>query len=143
MSISRKEDGSLVRKAGLGIVDNILNRFSNNAVSNKAVTEAITEINNDLTELKRRGFMPTLNYSTPLHDFNSVLTYTAVKDCYLVGSFGTTVSSGDRTISINNTTIATSISSLSGFIMLKLKAGDVVTTNGPQGGLKVFEETTV
>lgn len=51
MSISRKEDGSLVRKAGLGIVDNILNRFSHNAISNSAVTEAITEINHYLAEL--------------------------------------------------------------------------------------------
>lgn len=83
--------------------------------------------------------MPNLNYTTPLHTFDSVLTYTATKECYLVGSFGTS-GTQERRISINNTTIAVSEQSISGFITLKLNAGDVVACNGSQAALKVFEE---
>lgn len=50
MSVSRKENGSLVKKAGRAVVDLALSLTSNHAVANSAVTEAITKINNDLTD---------------------------------------------------------------------------------------------
>lgn len=54
MSVSRKENGSLVKKAGRAVVDLALSLTSNHAVANSAVTEAITEINNDLTDLNQK-----------------------------------------------------------------------------------------
>lgn len=51
MSISRKENGSLVKKAGRALVDLALSLTSNHAAANSAVTEAITEINRNLTKL--------------------------------------------------------------------------------------------
>jgi hypothetical protein len=54
MSIFRKENGSLVKKAGAAFADLTLNADSTNAVSNKAVTAAITQLNNDLTELSEK-----------------------------------------------------------------------------------------
>ena len=63
MSVSRKENGVLKKKAGIGIIDNILNRFSHNAISNSAVTEAITEINNDLNNFSFRNNSGTAQYS--------------------------------------------------------------------------------
>ena len=41
MSVYRKESNSLVPKAGLGIIDNIFNRFSSHAISNAKTTEAL------------------------------------------------------------------------------------------------------
>ena len=53
MSVSRKENGSLVKKAGRALVDLALSLTSNHAVANSAVTEAITEINRNLSNLLR------------------------------------------------------------------------------------------
>ena len=44
MSVYRKESNSLVPKAGLGIIDNILNLFSNHAISNRAVALKFGEV---------------------------------------------------------------------------------------------------
>ena len=60
MSISRKENGSLIKKAGLGIIDNILNKFSNNAITNSAVSEGmilrnVTLYNGKLYQLNLDG----------------------------------------------------------------------------------------
>lgn len=145
MGIFRKENGVPVPKAGFtGTIDNILNKFSNNAVSNKAVTEEIDRINADLADLAEevsKMGLPKLNYTTPLHNFNSSLTYTAVKDCYLVGMIGTT-STTERTVTVNGTIISSSRSALSGFVMLRLSAGDIVTCNESQKSLNVLEEAS-
>jgi hypothetical protein len=66
--------------------------------------------------------MPTLDFTNPLHTFNSVLTYTATGECYLVGGLS---SSGAITI---NGSIGTSTTSSQGEYIppLKLSAGDTV-----------------
>jgi hypothetical protein len=43
MALYEKKINTLVPKAGLGIVDQILNKFSRNAVSNKVVTEELEQ----------------------------------------------------------------------------------------------------
>ena len=62
MSIFRKENGSLVKKAGAALVDLTLNADSTNAVSNKAVTAAITQLNNDLTDYSVNTPLRNVNY---------------------------------------------------------------------------------
>lgn len=47
--VLQKNGNDLTPNAGLGIIDNILNKFSNHAVSNKAVSEEFESINNNLT----------------------------------------------------------------------------------------------
>lgn len=67
MGIFRKENGVPVPKAGFtGTIDNILNKFSNNAVSNKVVTEEFDRINADLIDLKEgvRGMLDFSNAVT-------------------------------------------------------------------------------
>lgn len=63
MSIFRKENGSLVKKAGAALVDLTLNANSTNAVSNSAVTAAITQLNNDLDGFMFRNNSGTAEYS--------------------------------------------------------------------------------
>lgn len=46
MSVFRKENGDLAKKAGIGIIDNILNKFSNRAISNGAVTNQLSANDN-------------------------------------------------------------------------------------------------
>jgi hypothetical protein len=91
--------------------------------------------------------MPILNYASPLFvSSSSALSYTAVKDCYVL-YIGSNLSSGGRNLKINNTVVAgfpSSVSSNLAFMtpMLKIKAGDVVTTTdySPTNWFKVFEE---
>lgn len=77
------------------------------------------------------GEMPLLNYDNPLHTFSSnAKTYTATKECYLLGSMasGTTA----RTISINGTVVYTikdnssSTDSAQLIPLTRLKSGDAV-----------------
>lgn len=86
------------------------------------------------------GDMVALDYSNPLHTFSSGnLTYTATKDCYLVGG---TPNTGNTTITVNGCTIAGHASTTGwGFIgPLKLKSGDTVTTTVAQAELHVLQE---
>ena len=81
------------------------------------------------------GGMPTLDYSNPLHTFSSNnLSYTATKDCYLVGDTITVGVQGTCQVAINGTVIGfgngQSGYSTSTFIFTKLSAGDNVTLTG-------------
>ena len=100
----------------------------------------ISELNNDLTELERRGFMPKLNFKTPLHSFTSGnLTYTASKECYLAGSMGTS----NLTLQINGTNYGYNDQVNYAYISpLRLSVGDTVVLSGPTGYLHVFEEVS-
>lgn len=49
MGISRKENGSLVKKAGRTLVDLALSLTSHNAIANSAVTQEVNQINTSLT----------------------------------------------------------------------------------------------
>ena len=130
-------------------ITNLQNKMGNTSIvgiGDGTATGAISAINADLIELERRGAMPTLNYTTPLHSFtNGNLSYTATKECYLVGDS----KCGDPGyVKINNTQIAVSYAhhGTSGYtydnsisIMLKLTAGDVVATSGDAPSLHVFD----
>ena len=93
--------------------------------------------------------MPIFDYANPLHSFTTGnLTFTATKECYLcgtVGSYGSYPYTGD--VTINGTLVMRSQSSAQGAVVInglgnglfKLKAGDVVQTNGVQESLHVFD----
>lgn len=93
----------------------------------------------ELLEKMGRFGMPTLNYTTPLHTFASGnLSYTANKDCYLVGEIDNGGSNASYTININNITYARLFGNGNGgtgpiFINLKLTSGDTVTLSGACG----------
>lgn len=99
----------------------------------------------EIRELIGGGYMPTLNYTSPLHTFSSGnLTFTATKECYLAGTL-TTVNNQVNTLSINSTQVATSYFndtngvSYTNNIFYKLSAGDVVAINQAAGTLHVFD----
>ena len=86
-----------------------------------------------------------LNYSTPLHTFSSGnLSYTAVKDCWLVGAFANDTSYA--TLSINGVVYSSNSSAGTGRptnqIFLPLSRGDVVTLSATSlSNLHVLEGT--
>lgn len=89
------------------------------------------------------GVMPKLDFRNPLHSFTSGnLTFTATKDCYLVG--GSTGNS-TATIAINSTIIGES-HNYSGAQNawwtsgIKLSSSDIVTVSSALPNLHVFEE---
>lgn len=83
------------------------------------------------------GGMPNLNFTTPLFKFdNNKLTYTAIKDCYLIGTiYGDPSPNVDTTLQINNNVFAIgSVVPASSndhvyISPLKLTSGDVVKLN--------------
>ena len=95
--------------------------------------------------------IPTIDYSNPLHTFNNVLTYTATKECYLMGTLAiATASSGllATDLSINNTIVfsanAVTYGSASGVSggtvpLIKLSSGDTVTITRQSPALHVFD----
>lgn len=93
----------------------------------------ITELNNDLSDIRRNGIMPNLDFTNPLYTFdNSHTSYTATKECYLCGTC--TNSGADGILFINGTGIVRSGNSAAIGVgkyipPLKLKAGDIVTHN--------------
>ena len=106
-------------------------------------TSLVAAINEVLSQIGGGG-MPTLDFANPLHTFSSGnLTFTATKECYLVGElYG--IGSTRNTASINNTLILAGMnSSSSGFycgsIFTKLSAGDVVTLTDACDTLHVFD----
>jgi hypothetical protein len=121
------------------------------------VQEAIDELKGLIDQIGGGG-MPTLDFANPLYTFDSNnLTYTATKDCYLLGSLnGSAVGAypWNVIVSINSTntfaisgtgTNGTSSNALS-VPLTKLRSGDVVTISGIGStgscALHVFEEAS-
>ena len=93
-------------------------------------------INNTFYEIGGGG-MPTLNYTTPLWSpASSSLSYTATKDCYLVGQMSGT----NATIKINNVTYYSNNTDYRNYVFLKLSSGDVVTCSFAMSSIHVCEE---
>ena len=78
-----------------------------------------------------------LNYTTPLHDFNTATSYTCVKKCWLVGTL-----SVNATLTINGKAYGLANTSNGSIqIFLPLSQGDVVSVSGTSAYLKVLEGT--
>ena len=131
-------------------LDNLIGNTSISAIGDGTVTGAINSIDTDLNDLRRKIGMPSLNYASPLFTFNtSNLTFTATKECYLVGNI-TNYTGANITLSINNTDVykvgGNPASGDTPCVTLfnKLTAGDRVTLNAfainPSNSLHVFEE---
>ena len=137
MSVSRKENGALVKKAGLGIIDNILNKFSNHAISNSAVSEGmalrnVTLYNGKLYQLNldgtrgdeiemggvKRIFRDTFSFSSQTKAIT--LPYTVVPSKCDVTLYGNGYSNGNGTdnyvidvINLTSTTLTVIVCSTS------------------------------
>lgn len=106
---------------------------------------SITQLNADLTELRRKVGMPTLNYTSPLFVFDSNhTTFTATKECYIIGNLagGSGVVTG--TLTINNTLVASGKMWGQGnnisLPLLKLTVGDILTVGGDGNSeIRVYE----
>jgi hypothetical protein len=111
-----------------------------NAIANKPVAEAITQLNADLTDLAQevsKMGLPNFDYSNPLHTFSTNnLTYTANRDCYLVG----TITTGDviHAISINGTAFNVGQYSTCMYT-LKLNIGDTVVVGYAEANLHILK----
>ena len=91
------------------------------------------------------GGMPDLNYTTPLHTFDTLsgdghgLTYTASDTCYLIGAFQT---GQNQPITLNGNPIVVSSDTnlvANGFINgIKLNAGDVIVCTRKELSLHVY-----
>lgn len=144
-------------------------------VSTTTVGNELTQINNDLTkkslvntyydsstkklyEVNSDGTQggeismgnPTLNYANPLHTFNaSNLSYTAVKDCYLVGSIHQLPTQSPSGISIDNKLIyrndvySSGSSTVGNGIVpiTKIATGQTVSVTSAQEQLYILEES--
>ena len=78
-----------------------------------------------------------LDYANPLHEFTSGnLSYTATKDCWLVGT-----RIGPSSMSINGKAYINGYSGESAYVFYKLSAGDVVTSTGVQSNVFVLDGT--
>jgi hypothetical protein len=99
--------------------------------------------NNDLTELRRKVGMPTLDYAHPLHTFSSGnLTYTVSQDCYLVGC--NVLAGNSVNVSIDGLTIGHSESSSSSQsdsqeFQHHLAIGQVVTVSAQASYLHILK----
>ena len=84
--------------------------------------------------------MPTLDFAHPLHTFNSVLTYTATKTCYLLGTIHGV--DANTIVNINNTPVFSSrTGTVSDIVPLtRISTGDVITVSTAAPRLHVFEE---
>ena len=97
----------------------------------------ITELNNDLIDVRRNGAMPNLDYANPLFTFDSThLSYTPTKECYLFGSIWTQAAATPIRLSIRGHEVAHSalFQSSNGAVdayipPLKLNVGDTVSLN--------------
>ena len=129
-----------------------ITQLNNDLTANNQLFEASYQngkygfmINNTFYEIGGGG-MPDLNYTTPLHTFDSThLSYTATKECYLVGTPIPIGVTNSAILSINNKNIAmvnnTNNNIYNVFVNVKLSAGDVVsvTTAGTISALHVFD----
>ena len=100
------------------------------------------------------GGMPVLNYASPLHTFsNGNLSFTASKNCWLLGSIAISGRSGNITVKVDNTVVAVCASTWSSagsdsngnaaggdVAGIPLKAGNVVEVSAASPNLHVFEE---
>lgn len=106
---------------------------------------SIAELNTNLAEFIRRGTMPNLDFTNPLHGFGTVFTYTASKECYLLGSISASNNGSwvGNEVTINGTPLAyiNSGNDTKGMFIngVKLSSGDTVVVSNSQTRLHVFD----
>lgn len=90
--------------------------------------------------------IPILKYSAPLHTFSSGnLSYTATKDCYLLGSFPNANNKCD--ITIDGTLVISNEHLMVGSVrqpkispIIKIKSGSTITVSVAAPNLHIYEE---
>lgn len=96
------------------------------------VQAAVDELNASLTELEGKVGMPNLNYTTPLKTMGANDTYTASKECYVLGTVYPN-SAGNASVTINNTQIAFAYQGQNvtapELPIIKLNTGDTIATS--------------
>lgn len=96
-------------------------------------TSLVAAINEVLSQIG--DGMPILNYTTPLWTpASGNLSYTAVKTCYVVGSLY-----NGRSLTINSVKYGSSVSNSAVQVLLKVKAGDVITADQANDCLHVVD----
>lgn len=110
--IGTKQSGSLILNAGKVLIDLALNRNSNHAVANSAVSAKFDEIDSDLADLEQevqKMGTPILDYDNPMHTFSAGSdTYITTDVCYLTGTITLNAPTSDAvnaTLSIDGTVI--------------------------------------
>lgn len=121
-------------KQNIEDLDNLMGNTSISAIGDGTVTGAISDIDQTLTDLERRGFMPLLDFANPIHTFTGTEAYSVTDDCFIYGTYPSTSSATD--VKINGGTASTVIFIgtsyvYTGFVTpLKVKAGDTITVTG-------------
>lgn len=86
------------------------------------------------------GGMPILNYANPLHTFSANDSWTASKDCWIVGNV-TAAGASSNTVSVDGTVVASGFngtnSSNQPWVAFPVGTGQVVTT--VQAGVSAYE----
>lgn len=126
MSVFRKENGSLVKKAGRALVDLALSLTSNNAIANSAVTQEINNIMNILANKANKTdviLYPDVSQDFVLIGENITLNYVAPADGF-VSFISDTNTPVVRTITINNKQVFQVTSAI-----IPVKRGQVVKSN--------------
>ena len=123
--------------------------FKTKYIGNVPEGVTVAQINQHLTELERSGAMPTFDFAHPLHTFSGTnLSYTAVADCYVVGTL-TTPAGTNNTVSLSvNTAIIYQANGQTNYNtpeickvpmpILRLQAGDIVTVSSECASLHVY-----
>lgn len=128
-------------------VTNLKNLTGNTSIvgiGDGTTTGAISSLNADLNDIKEGGMLPKLNYGTPLHTFNTVLTFTATKTCVLCGTPLSEASPSVNPVTIDGTEMYTG-SAVTGswyrgaIPFTRLEAGDTVTVQYSAPRLHVLE----
>lgn len=111
----------------------LVNTYYDNSVNKLYIVNADGTKGSEI----KMGGMPTLNYTTPLWTPSSGSTsYTATKECYIVGSLQGT----NAWMKINTVTYFTNGSDIRQFVTIKLSAGDTVSLSWAMPDLHVCEE---
>ena len=144
-NLNHIETGIKNNNTGLRAAETAINNLStavgntqNLDTSSKEVVGAVNELNQQLTELERRGNMPILDYANPLGYLDGTAnhtSFTANTDCYIFGVIGSARPT-EASISIDNQKIiktsvligsASDNDSVASVPLLKVKSGSTIT----------------
>ena len=108
-------------------------------------TKKLYQVNSDGTQGGEISMgNPNLDYANPIHKFADSLTFTANKDCYLIGCISRGSSDSSFTVSIDNEVVCgVTPASTTTFINLKIANGQSVSLSGgsvaQRTGLNIYQ----